>query len=153
MIATPSLAKIHAAQHVRTDATRSAMIQRFWAGDTIAEFHAGPIVWVPYTRIRLRRPASIVPRAQRPARTLRIRRATRIAQRLQDERADRMRLLARYAEERGITAHLEAPGQYAVRDPKQPESCSSPPSSPAPARRSASGAGANTNRSSREPRD
>lgn len=45
------------------------------------------------------------------------------AQRLQEERSERLRLLARLAEERGLTAQLEAPGQYVLRDPQQPGVC------------------------------
>jgi len=40
--------------------------------------------------------------------------------RLQDAQVERMRLLAHEAEQRLLTTQLEAPGQYAVRDPQQP---------------------------------
>ncbi|MGC4106436.1 MAG: hypothetical protein QM753_08790 [Thermomicrobiales bacterium] len=65
---------------------------------TIAELHAGPISSSPKPR---RRPKPL----------------SKAAERLKAERKDRQRLLLRLAEERGLTAEAEAPGQYLIRDP------------------------------------
>lgn len=65
MIATTTLAKIQHARYLHSPAAFHDMIRLWRAGDTIAEFHAGPIVDYPYFRQRLRRPVSILPRTHR----------------------------------------------------------------------------------------